>query len=53
MPKIPSKEKLHAASKKLDPVQTLTAVINDMHDKDLEKALVDAGLAVEVDPVKA
>lgn len=53
MPKIPSKEKLNAASKKLDPMQTLTAVINDMKNKDLEKALVDAGLAIEVEPVKA
>lgn len=48
MPKIPSKEKLNAAKKKLDPVQTLTAVINDMKNKDLEDALVEAGLAVKV-----
>lgn len=48
MPKIPSKEKLNAAKKKLDPMQTLNAVINDMKNKDLEDALVDAGLAVKV-----
>jgi hypothetical protein len=48
MPKIPSKEKLNAAKRKLDPMQTLTAVINDMKNKDLENALVDAGLAVKV-----
>lgn len=48
MPKIPSKERLNAAKRKLDPMQTLTAVINDMKNKDLENALVDAGLAVKV-----
>lgn len=49
MPRIPSKEKLNAASKKLDPMQTLTAVINDMKNDELEDALVEAGLAVKVE----
>lgn len=48
MPRKPSKETLEAANRHLDPIKTLTAVINDMHDKELEKQLVDAGYAVKV-----
>lgn len=48
MPRKPSKEIIEAGNRTLDPVKTLTAVINDMHDKELEKQLVDAGYAVKV-----
>lgn len=49
MPRRPDKETLNAASVKLDPVNTLTAVINDMHNPELEDALVKAGYAQKVE----
>lgn len=45
MPRKPSKQVLEAANKHLDPKDVLNATINDMHDPELEKRLVDAGLA--------
>ena len=45
MPRKPSKEVIEAANKHLDPKDVLNAVINDMHDSELERRLVDAGLA--------
>lgn len=45
MPRIPSERELKASQKKLDPKAVLNVVINEMHDDELEKALVDAGVA--------
>ena len=45
MPRKPSQEVIEAANKHLDPKDVLNAVINDMHDSELERRLVDAGLA--------
>lgn len=45
MPRKPSQEVIDAANKNLDPKDVLNAVINDMHDPELERRLVDAGLA--------
>lgn len=45
MPRKPSKQVLEAASKHLNPQDVLNATINDMNDPELEKRLVDAGLA--------
>ena len=49
MPRKPSKQVLEAAKKNLDPKNVLNAVINDMHDDELERRLVDAGLAKYVE----
>ena len=49
MPKIPDEKTLNAKNVKLDPVAVLTAVINDMNDPELEKKLVDAGVATYVE----
>ena len=47
MPKMPTKQFLEIADKELDPIKTVEAVINDMHDSELEQRLIDAGIAVE------
>lgn len=46
MPRKPSDETLNAKNVKLDPVAVLEATINDMNDTELEKKLVEAGVAV-------
>lgn len=45
MARVPDEKTLEAAKKKLDPKAVLNAVINDMHDPELEKQLVEAGVA--------
>lgn len=45
MPRTPSKEVMEAAKRSLNPQDVLNAVLNDMHDDELERKLVDAGLA--------
>lgn len=49
MPQMPSRETLEAGKRKMDPKDVLEAVINDMHDSELEDKLVAAGVAVKVD----
>ena len=49
MPRIPDKATLEAKNKKLDPVRVVEAIINDMHDPELEQRLIDAGVAVKVE----
>ena len=49
MPRKPDAATLAAQDKKLDPVKTLEAVINDMRDPALEQRLVEAGIAVKVE----
>ena len=53
MPKMPDEKTLNAARVKLDPVATLTAVVNDLIKSktvpDFEDDLVSAGLAVKID----
>lgn len=49
MPRKPSQEVIEAASRSLDPRDVLNAVINDMDNPELEKSLVDAGLAKYVE----
>ncbi len=48
MPRKPSKEVLEAKDKDLKPKDILEAVINEMHDEELEQRLIDAGVAVKV-----
>lgn len=45
MPRIPDENTINASKRKLDPKAVLNAVINDMHNDELEKALVEAGVA--------
>ena len=45
MARVPDNKTLEAAKKKLDPKAVLNAVINDMHDPELEKRWVEAGVA--------
>ena len=49
MPRKPDQRTLEAKDKKLDPVKTLEAIINDMRDPALEQRLVEAGIAVKVE----
>ena len=49
MPRKPDQRTLEAKDKKLDPVKTLEAVINDMRDPALEQRLIEAGIAVKVE----
>ena len=44
MPRKPDQRTLEAKDKKLDPVKTLEAVINDMRDPALEQRLIEAGI---------
>lgn len=46
MPRKPSAEVLEARNAKLDPKAVLEATINEMNDPELERKLVDAGVAV-------
>lgn len=48
MPRKPDQTVLEAAKKKLDPKAILNATINEMHNDELEAALVEAGVAVYV-----
>lgn len=48
MPIKPDKEVLEAKDKDLRPKDILEAVINEMHDPELEQRLIDAGVAVKV-----
>lgn len=45
----PEDWQMKASTKNLDPVATLEATINDMHDPQLEAELVKRGLAVEAE----
>lgn len=45
MARVPDEKIREAAKKNLDPKAVLNAVINDMHDPELEKQLVEAGVA--------
>lgn len=45
MARVPDERIKEAAKKSLDPKAVLNAVINDMHNPELEKQLVDAGVA--------
>lgn len=47
MPRKPSQELIDAAKKALDPTKVVEAVINDMHDDELEQRLIDAGIAIK------
>ena len=49
MPRKPDATTLAAKDKKLDPVKTLEAIINDMGDAELEQRLIDAGVAIRVE----
>ena len=49
MPQKPTREVLEAGKKTLNPKDVLEAVINDMHDSELEDKLVAAGVAVKVE----
>lgn len=48
MPIKPDKEVLEAKDKDLRPKDILEAVINEMHDSELEQRLIEAGVAVKV-----
>lgn len=48
MPKMPTQEEMDLHKIALDPVAVVNAIINDMHDRELEQSLVDAGVAVFV-----
>lgn len=48
MPIKPDKEVLEAKDKDLRPKDILEAVINEMHDPELEQRLIEAGVAVKV-----
>ncbi len=52
MPRRPSNEVIEAARKNLNPVDVLNAVLNDMKDDELERRLVDAGLARYVEETR-
>lgn len=45
MARVPDERIREAAKKNLDPKAVLNAVINDMHNPELEKQLVEAGVA--------
>ena len=49
MPRVPDESIRKAAKKQLNPKAVLNAVINDMHNEELEAALVNAGVARYVD----
>ena len=46
MPRRPSEEERNAKNARLDPVTVLEATINDMHNEELERRLVESGVAV-------
>lgn len=48
MPRKPSNEVINAAKVKLNPVDVLTAVLNEPECSDLKHALIDAGLVKEI-----
>ena len=52
MARKPSEEILKAKDIDLTTIDILTVTINEMHDPQLEKQLVDAGLAEYVDDAK-
>lgn len=52
MPRKPSQQVIDAAKKTLSPQDVLNATINDMNDPELERRLVDAGLARYVEEPK-
>lgn len=49
MPRVPEDKVIEASKKKLNPKALLNVVINEMHSPELEKALVDAGVAEYVE----
>ncbi len=46
MPRKPDERTINAKNAKLDPVAVLEATINAMHDDELERKLVESGVAV-------
>lgn len=52
MPRKPSREVVEAAKRSLDPRDVLNAVINDMGNPELERQLVEAGVAKYVEVEK-
>lgn len=45
MARVPDERIREAAKKNLDPQKVLNVVINEMHNPELEKQLVEAGVA--------
>lgn len=48
MPKKPKEDIINAAKVKLNPVDVMTAVLNEPECADLRQALIDAGLVEEI-----
>lgn len=48
MPRKPTKDVIDAAKVKLNPVDVLTAVLNEPECADLRQALIEAGLVEEI-----
>jgi hypothetical protein len=48
MPKKPDKDIINAAKKNLDPIATLSVVLNQPECAELKKALIEAGLVEEI-----
>ena len=48
MPKKPDKDIIKAAKKNLDPIATLSVVLNQPECAELKKALIEAGLVEEI-----
>ena len=46
MPRKPDESTINAKNAKLNPVSVLEAVLNEMHDDELERRLVETGVAV-------
>lgn len=48
MPKKPKEDIINAAKVKLNPVDVMTAVLNEPECADLRQGLIDAGLVEEI-----
>ena len=48
MPRKPPKDVIEAAKVKLNPVDVMTAVLNEPECAELRQALIDAGLVEEI-----
>ena len=48
MPRKPNKEVIEAAKVNLNPVDVMTAVLNEPECSELRQALIDAGLVQEI-----
>lgn len=51
MPRKPTQDIINAAKKKLNPVDVLTAVLNEPECAELRQSLIDAGLVKEIKEV--